>query len=91
MKFEYDRITCPTCGAFMIFQSQKNPVIKTLLICFNTDCDTVLESEHDVYWWQKQLRRDDDKSESGRPDSGVETVEQEGVDAVRTSGDMPSV
>ena len=91
MNFENDRITCPTCGAFMIFQSQKNPIIKTLLICFNNDCDTVLESEHDVYWWQKQLRRNDDKSESGRPDSGAETDEQERVEAVGGGGDVSGV
>ena len=55
---KYDRPKCPECDADMMFrQVPENPDnIKVQLVCKNERCDTVLNSENDLQWWQETLR-----------------------------------
>jgi hypothetical protein len=67
----YERPKCPDCNSdFKFRQVDENPEgVKTQLVCSNTECDTVLNSENDLQWWMENLK----KNEYERPVIGVET------------------
>ena len=61
---DYESPFCPDCGREMTFRklppNEQN--IKTQLVCSNSDCDLVLNSEHGFDWWRTQLnKREPDK------------------------------
>jgi len=55
---KYERPKCPDCGAEMQFRNvpQNDEGTKVQLVCTNPDCDTVLNSEHDLTWWMANLK-----------------------------------
>lgn len=56
---DFKRPSCPDCGMDLMFRKvPENPEgIKTQLVCENSDCDTVLDSENDLNWWMNNLER----------------------------------
>jgi hypothetical protein len=63
---KYDKVMCPLCDTVMIINPVSQQNVKTLLVCFNKDCDTVLESENDIHWWREQLRKESQEEESSK-------------------------
>lgn len=64
---KYDRPKCPDCGADMLFRILKENAegYKVLLTCENPRCSTILYSENDIEWWEKELRRGPEQAEKG--------------------------
>jgi len=54
----FERPKCPECGGDMMFRAvPENPEgIKVQLVCGNTGCDTVLNSEMSIEEWAKELQ-----------------------------------
>ena len=73
----YERPKCPECGADMMFRKvSDNPDgTKVQLVCQKPDCDTVLNSENDLDWWMKELKK---KDGSDAIPKGTEEVQQAG-------------
>jgi hypothetical protein len=53
----YERPKCPDCGEYMAFRMvpENDAGIKVQLVCTNEKCDTVLNSDNDLSWWQANL------------------------------------
>lgn len=65
-KMKFKDVKCPDCGHFMLFRHvMPNAVgIESQLVCSNKDCDTVLNSEHNLRWWRKALTiKNEEKTE----------------------------
>jgi hypothetical protein len=52
-----ERPLCPDCGEPLFFRNVRpnEEGIKCQLVCSNSECDTVLNSEHSIDWWQATL------------------------------------
>ena len=55
----YERPSCPTCGSSMKFRlvPENTERIVTQLVCSNSGCDIVLNSEKDLNWWMQNLKK----------------------------------
>ena len=55
----YERPKCPDCNSDMMFRQvpENKEGIKTQLVCSSEGCQTVLNSEEDLNWWMKNLKR----------------------------------
>jgi len=55
---QFERPKCPDCGENLMFRGvPANPEgIKVQLVCENTECDTVLNSEMSIEEWAKELQ-----------------------------------
>jgi hypothetical protein len=55
---KYERPLCPECNREMMFRPvAENPEgIKVQLVCSNESCSVVLNSEHELEWWMKELK-----------------------------------
>jgi hypothetical protein len=55
----FERPLCPECGTGLRFRimPENTEGIKTQLICPRADCDTVLNSENDIPWWMRELKK----------------------------------
>ena len=56
---KYERPKCPDCNSDMMFRQvpENKEGIKTQLVCSSEGCQTVLNSEEDLNWWVKNLKR----------------------------------
>jgi hypothetical protein len=55
----FEIVQCPECQREMFYRPlADNPDgYKLQWVCSNPDCDTVLNSEHDIEWWKGKLRK----------------------------------
>jgi len=55
---KYEMLRCPECDRELLYRKlDKNPEgFKTQWVCSNSECDTVLNSEHDMDWWMNKLK-----------------------------------
>jgi hypothetical protein len=68
---KYERPKCPECGGPLMFRIlQENPAgINTQLVCEHPMCDTVLNSDKDIIWWEEELRKEqNDRREQATPE-----------------------
>ena len=63
----YERPKCPDCGADMMFRPlAANPDgYKVMLSCSSPECQTVLYSENDIDWWEKELKCGPEQAQEG--------------------------
>lgn len=81
----YERPRCPDCESDLLFRPvPENPEgVKTQLVCSNTQCNVVLDSELTLEEWEKELRNGPKQ---------VEEADQEGPHTGdQISVDQPSV
>lgn len=55
----YERIPCSECGSDMLFRivPENDEGYHTQLVCSNSECDTVLNSEYTLQDWMKVLKK----------------------------------
>lgn len=78
---QYEIVYCPECSMEMLVRVLKDNEegFKLQWVCSNSECDTVLNSEHDIDWWMNKLRKvDPNAGRSKRTIRKLEAKQQEG-------------
>lgn len=67
---KFKNIKCPDCGHYLLFRPvpPNDDGVKSQLVCSNNECDTVLNSEHDLRWWRKELTVKNNEKKEATPE-----------------------